>query len=49
MTQSIFANKASEILNNKYTEKVIYSVDYISYVNDNILSLVIKSTLKARK
>lgn len=46
MTQSIFANKASEILNNKYTEKVIYSVDYISYVNDNILSLVIKSTLK---
>lgn len=46
MTQSIFANKASEILNNKYTEKVIYSVNYISYVNDNILSLVIKSTLK---
>lgn len=46
MTQSIFANKASDILNNKYTEKVIYSVDYISYVNDNILSLVIKSTLK---
>ena len=46
MTQSIFANKASEILNNKYTEKVIYSVDYISYVNDNILSLVIRSTLK---
>ena len=46
MTQSIFANKASDILNNKYTEKVIYSVDYISYVNDNILSLIIKSTLK---
>lgn len=46
MTQSIFANKASDILNNKYTEKVIYSVDSISYVNDNILSLVIKSTLK---
>ena len=46
ITQSIFVNKASEILNNKYTEKVIYSVDYISYVNDNILSLVIKSTLK---
>lgn len=46
MTQSNFANKASDILNNKYTEKVIYSVDYISYVNDNILSLVIKSTLK---
>lgn len=45
-TQSIFVNKASEILNNKYTEKVIYSVDYIAYINDNILSLVIKSTLK---
>lgn len=46
ITQSIFVNKASDILNNKYTEKVIYSVDYISYINDNILSLVIKSTLK---
>lgn len=45
-TQSIFVNKASEILNNKYTEKVIYSVDYIAYINDNILSLVIKLTLK---
>lgn len=45
-TQSIFVNKASDILNNKYTEKVIYSVDYIAYINDNILSLVIKSTLK---
>ena len=46
MTQSIFVNKASDILNNKYTEKVIYSVDYIAYINDSILSLVIKSTLK---
>ena len=46
ITQSIFVNKASDILNNKYTEKVIYSIDYISYINDNILSLVIKSTLK---
>lgn len=46
MTQSIFVNKASEILNNKYTEKVIYSVDYIAYINNNILSLAIKSTLK---
>ncbi len=46
ITQSVFVNKTSEILNNKYTERVIYSVDYISYINDNILSLVIKSTLK---
>ena len=29
-----------------HLEKVIYSVDYIAYINDNILSLVIKSTLK---
>jgi len=45
MTQAIFANKASEVLNNPefYT---IYNVDYIAYINDNILSLVIKSTLK---
>ncbi len=46
ITQSIFVDKASDILNNKYTEHVIYSVDYISYINENILSLVIKSTLK---
>lgn len=46
ITQSIFVNKASEILNNQYTEKVIYSVDYISYINDGILSLIIESTLK---
>lgn len=45
ITQSIFANKAGEILTNteKYT---IYGVDYIAYLNENILSLVIKSTLK---
>lgn len=46
ITQSIFADKASEILNNKYPEKVIYSVDYVAYINDDILSLAIKSTLK---
>lgn len=44
-TQSIFANKADEVLNNndKYT---IYNVEYVAYLNENILSLVIKSTLK---
>lgn len=46
ITQSTFADKASEILSNKYTEKVIYSVNYTSYINDDILSLVIESTLK---
>lgn len=44
-TQSIFANKADEVLSKseKYT---IYNVEYVAYLNENILSLVIKSTLK---
>ena len=44
-TQSIFADKANDILANseKYT---IYNVEYVGYLNNNILSLVIKSTLK---
>ena len=44
-TQSIFANKAGDVLSrsDKYT---IYNVEYTSYLNENILSLVIKSTLK---
>ena len=46
ITQSVFADEASKILNKKYTEKVIYDVNYISYINDNKLSLAIKSTLK---
>lgn len=46
ITQSVFADEASKILNKKYTEKVIYDVNYISYINDNILSLAIKSKLK---
>ena len=44
-TQSIFANKANDILNG-VEEYTIFSVKYVAYVNDNILSLVIKSTLK---
>jgi hypothetical protein len=45
ITQSVFANKANSILSgtDKYT---IYSIDYVAYLNGNILSLVIKSTLK---
>lgn len=47
ITQALFANKASEILKKKdTTSKTIYSIDYVGYVNDNILSLVIRSTLK---
>ena len=44
-TQSIFADKASSILTigTKYT---IYNIDYVAYLNENILSLTIKATLK---
>lgn len=47
-TQSIFADKASNIFMNvdnlkRYT---IYNVEYVAYLNENILSLVIKSILK---
>lgn len=46
-TQVVFVNKASEILGNKQaTQKTIYSIDYVAYVNGDILSVVIRSTLK---
>lgn len=47
-TQSIFADKASDIFMNvdKLTKYTIYNVEYVAYLNENILSLVIKSTLK---
>lgn len=44
-TQSIFANKADDVLSKSETY-TIYNVEYTSYINENILSLVIKSTLK---
>lgn len=45
ITQKVFVNKANEILEDTefYT---IYNVEYAAYINENILSLVIKSTLK---
>lgn len=47
VTQALFANKASEILGKTDTSsKTIYSIDYVSYINGDILSVVIKSTLK---
>lgn len=46
ITQSIFANKASEILSNKISEKVIYQVNYVAYINGDILSLITQATLK---
>lgn len=46
-TQTIFVNKANDILKNEEpNNKSIYSIDYIAYVNGNILSVVIRSTLK---
>ena len=45
ITQSVFANKANEVLTDS-KEYTIYNAEYTSYLNDNILSVVIKSTLK---
>lgn len=47
LTQTIFINKANEIIQNvEATTKTIYSIDYAGFINNNILSLVIRSTLK---
>lgn len=43
--QSLFADKANDIMQNA-VQNTIYTIDYMSYVNTNILSLVIRSTLK---
>lgn len=45
ITQKTFANKTTEVLNNSqvYT---IYSIEYTGYINGDILSIIIKSTLK---
>lgn len=42
----IFQTKANNIIEANSKEEVIYTVEYSAYVNSNILSLVIKSTLK---
>ena len=46
ITQNIFVNKASEIINNQNANKVIYNINYQGFINNNILSVVIQSTLK---
>ena len=46
ITQEIFANKASAIMNNQSATKTLYQIDYVSYINGDILSLIIKATLK---
>lgn len=46
---SIFMEKVNSIINtknNSNSKNTIYTVDYTAYLNENILSLVIKSTLK---
>ena len=45
LTQSIFVDKINAIMagNEAYT---IYNLDYTSYINNNILSLAIKATIK---
>ncbi len=45
ITQSVFVNKASEILNGA-SLKTIYTVSYAAYINGDILSVIIESNLK---
>ena len=45
ITQSVFADKANDILT-KTDAYTIFKIDYKAYLNENILSLVIKSKLK---
>lgn len=44
--QSIFKQKALDIIESNYDSNTIYTVEYSAYINNNILSLVIRSTLK---
>lgn len=44
--EQIFLSKATEILTSNSQNYVIYNVNYIGYVNSNIMSLAIKATLK---
>ena len=43
---SIFRQKALDIIEEDYDNNTIYTVEYTAYINDDILSLVIRSTLK---
>lgn len=44
-TQDVFISKANDIFENA-KPKTIYTIDYVAHVYGNILSMVIKSTLK---
>lgn len=45
ITQEIFANKANEILSGT-TVNTIYTISYTGYINGDIMSVIIESTLK---
>lgn len=44
--ESIFQEKINNILRSEEEYETIYTVEYTAYINENILSLAIKSTLK---
>lgn len=47
ITQDIFLAKANEVLKKTDTEiMTMYNIDYIAYINSDILSMAIKSTIK---
>ena len=47
ITQEVFVKKANEVMENtNVSEKIIYSIDYAAYINGDILSVIIKSSLK---
>ena len=47
ITQEVFVKKANEVMENtNASEKIIYSIDYAAYINGDILSVIIKSSLK---
>lgn len=43
--KDVFENKASSVLNSQ-GNNIVYTVDYVAYVSNNILSVVVRSTLK---
>lgn len=45
--EEIFKQKAVDIMNNSESKDIVYTVDYIAYINENnVLSIVIRSILK---
>ena len=42
ITQKVFADKATEVLNNNNGSTIIYSIDYTGYINGDTLSLIIR-------